>query len=218
MSAFPGSPKLLKGGLVLIDPETSAVKKIIPLQYNPDNLTRSLQVKGVGGEGAGSRSEPLRLTGPPVETLKLEIEIDATDLLETGDTQTSQVGIQPQLSVLESIVYPSSASLISNNSLAQSGTIEITPMETDLTLFIWSKERILPVRITEFSITEESFDPNLNPIRAKVSIGMRVLNVDDLGFDHKGGGLFMSYHQNKERLAGLFKQGNLADLGINSIP
>ena len=104
MSAFPGSPKLLKGGLVLIDPETSAVKKIIPLQYNPDTLTRSLQVKGVGGEGAGSRSEPLRLTGPPVETLKLEIEIDATDLMETGDTQTSQVGIQPQLSVLESIV------------------------------------------------------------------------------------------------------------------
>lgn len=217
-SSFPGSPKLLKGGLVLIDPESSAVLKIIPLQYNPDSLSRTLQVKGVGGEGAASRSEALRLTGPPVETIKLEAEIDATDLMEAGDTQTAQVGIHPQLAVLESIIYPSSASLISNNSLAQSGTLEITPMETSLTLFIWSKEKIMPVRITEFSITEEAFDANLNPIRAKISLGMRVLNVDDLGFDHKGGGLFMSYHQNKERLAGLFRQGNLADFGINSIP
>ena len=60
---------------------------------------------------------------------------------------------------------------------------------------------MLPVRITEFSITEEAFDPALNPIRAKVSLGMRVLSVDDLGFAHKGGNLFMAYLQNKEQLA-----------------
>ena len=56
-------------------------------------------------------------------------------------------------------------------------------MIAPLTLFIWSKNRIVPVRLTDFSITEEAFDPELNPIRAKVSLGMRVLNVDDLGFD-----------------------------------
>ena len=75
MSSFPGSPHIIKGGIVLIDPESSAVKSIITLQYNPDTLTRTLQVKGVGGEGGGNRSEALRLTGPPVETLKLEAEI-----------------------------------------------------------------------------------------------------------------------------------------------
>lgn len=217
MSSFPGSPHIIKGGIVLIDPESSAVKSIITLQYNPDTLTRTLQVKGVGGEGGGNRSEALRLTGPPVETLKLEVEIDATDQMEAGDALTANVGIQPQLSVLETIVYPSSAQLITNNSLSQAGTIEIIPMETALTLFIWNKNRIIPVRLTEFNITEEAFDPNLNPIRAKVSLGMRVLSVDDLEFAHKGGALFMSYQQNKERLASLYRQGNLGTLGINSI-
>jgi hypothetical protein len=217
MSSFPGSPHIIKGGIVLIDPESSAVKGIITLQYNPDTLTRTLQVKGVGGEGGGNRSEALRLTGPPVETLKLEAEIDATDQMETGDALTARVGIQPQLSILETIVYPSSAQLIANNALSRAGTLEIIPMETALTLFIWNKNRIIPVRITEFSITEEAFDPNLNPIRAKVSLGMRVLSVDDLEFSHKGGALYMSYQQNKERLAGMFRQGNFGSLSINTI-
>ena len=81
------------------------------------------------------------------------------------------------------------------------GTLEIAPMEAPLTLFVWSKTRIVPVRLTEFSITEEAFDPALNPIRAKVSLGMRVLSVNDLGFDHKGGNLYLAYHQQKEQLA-----------------
>lgn len=217
MSSFPGSPKLIKGGIVLINPETSAVEKIITLQYNPDTISRSLQVQGVGGEGAGQRSEPMRLAGPPVETIKLEAEIDGTDQMELVDSTMADVGIQPQLAVLETLIYPASTHLISNNSLAKSGTLEISPMESSLTLFIWNKNRIIPVRLTEFSITEEAFDVKLNPIRAKVSLGMRVLSVDDLGFDHKGGGLFMSYHQNKERLAGMFTQGKLGDLGIKSI-
>ena len=175
-------------------------------------------MQGVGGEG-GNRSEALRLTGPPVETLKLETEIDATDQLEfpkknDENKNAVQNGIHPQLAALETIIYPESSQLLSNNLLAQFGTLEIAPMETSLTLFIWSKNRILPVRLTEFSITEEAFDTNLNPIRAKVSLGMRLLSVDDLGFDHKGGSLYMSYHQNKERLATMFKGGALNSRGI----
>lgn len=218
MTTFPNSPRLMKGGIVLIDPETSAVLRIITLQYNPDTLTRTLQVQSIGGEG-GNRSEALRLKGPPVETLKLDVEIDATDQLEFPDENINAVeaGIHPQLAALETIIYPTSSQLLSNNRLAQAGTLEIAPMETALTLFIWSKNRILPVRLTDFSVTEEAFDTNLNPIRAKVSLGMRLLSVDDLGFDHKGGSLYMSYHQNKERLASMFKGGALSTLGIGEI-
>lgn len=215
MPSFPGSPRLIKGGIVLVDAETATIQKIITLQYNPDTLTRSLQVKGVGDSG-GNRSEAMRLSGPPVETIKVEVEIDATDQLEVADSATTQIGIQPQLSILETMVYPTSSQLISNNSSAQSGTLEIIPMEASLSLFIWNKNRIIPVRITEFSITEEAFDVNLNPIRAKISLGMRVLSVDDLGFN-TAGNLYMNYQQNKEHLAAKFRQGNLADLGINSI-
>ena len=217
MTTFPGSPRILKGGLVLLDAQTSAVLRIITLQYNPDTLTRTLQVKGVGSE-SGNRSEAMRLTGPPVETLKLEVEIDATDQLEVADSQTVQVGIQPQLAALETIIYPGSGQLQLANFMANLGPIEIAPMETPLTLFVWNRNRIIPVRITELSITEEAFDINLNTIRAKVNLGMRVLSVDDLPFYHKGASLYMSYQQTKERLAGMFRAGTLNDLGVNAIP
>ena len=217
MTGFPGSPKLFKGGIVLIDPETSAVQRIITMQYNPDTLTRTLQIQGVGE--SGDRSEALRLKGPPVETLKLDAEIDATDQLEfpKDNKDAVEVGILPHLAALEMIIYPESSELMSNNVLAQFGTLEIVPMETLLTLFMWSKNRLLPVRLTDFSVTEEAFDTNLNPIRAKVSLGMRVLSVDDLGFNHKGGSLYMSYHQNKEKLSKMFKGGALSSLGIGEI-
>ena len=215
-SAFPNSPRLLKGGIVLLDPNTSAVMRIIALQYNPDTLTRTLQVKGVGAE-SGDRAEALRLKGPPTETIKLDAEIDATDQLEQADPKATQVGIHPQLAALETIIYPTSGQLISNNQLAQAGTLEIAPMEAPLTLFIWSQHRIMPMRLTEFSITEEAFDTNLNPIRAKVSLGMRVLSVDDLGFSHKGGSLFMSYLQHKEELAQQNTAGTFDVLGIGGV-
>ncbi|MFO1434149.1 MAG: hypothetical protein U1F76_29370 [Candidatus Competibacteraceae bacterium] len=220
MTSFPNSPKLLKGGLVLIDPETAIVQRIITLQYNPDTLSRTLQVQGIGGGEGGNRSEALRLKGPAVETIKLDAEIDATDQLEFPQQYryVTQFGIHPQLAALETVVHPSSQQLLANNDLAQSGTLEIAPMETALTLFIWSRHRILPVRITDFSITEEAFDPTLNPIRAKVSLGMRVLSVDDLGFGHKGGGLFIGYLQLKEELARKSQGGNLSAFGIGGIP
>jgi hypothetical protein len=209
------APRLLKGGIVLIDPDSSAVLRIITLQYNADTLTRTLAPKSL--KESGDRSEALRLTGPAVETIKLEAEIDATDQLEAADAQTTQLGIHPQLAALETIVYPSSARLTSNNSLASSGVLEIVPMQTPLTLFIWSKNRIIPVRLIDFSITEEAFDTALNPLRAKISLGMRVLSVDDIGFDNKGGSLFMSYLQQKERLAGQNVAGTFGNLGIGGI-
>ncbi len=217
MSSFPNSPKLLKGGLVLIHPETAMVQRIIALQYNPDSLSRSFQIKGVGTE-SGDRSEALRLTGPPVETIKVEAEIDGTDQLEFADAVATAIGIHPQLAALETIVYPTSGQLLANNALAQAGKLEIAPMETPLTLFVWSKTRVVPVRLTEFSVTEEAFDPALNPIRAKVSLGMRVLTVDDVGFSHKAGTLFMSYLQVKEQLAAQHPGGSLNVLGIGAIP
>lgn len=218
MTTFPNAPQLLKGGIVLIDAESSQVRRIIVLQYNPDSLSRTLQVQAVGEQGA--RSQALRLTGPAVETLKLDAEIDATDQLEFPDQNATatEFGIFPALAALETMVYPASSRLIANNALAAAGTLEIAPMQAPLALFIWSRNRIVPVRITEFSITEEAFDPSLNPIRAKVSLGMRVLSVDDLGFDHRGGSLFMSYLQAKEQLAAKAPGGDLGAFGIGGLP
>jgi len=218
MSAFPNSPHLLKGGIVLIDPDTGVVQRIIVLQYNPDTLTRTLQVQSVTPESQ-NRSEALRLKGPPIETFKLDAEIDATDQLEQPDQNPNavQYGIQPLLAALETIIYPTSVQLLENNSLAQNGTLEIAPMEAPLSLFVWGQNRVVPMRITDFSVTEEAFDPNLNPIRAKVSLGMRVLSVDDVGFTDKSGNLYIAYQQQKERMSGLAPKGTFGSLGIGGI-
>jgi hypothetical protein len=218
MSAFPGSPKVLRGGIVLLDPDRFTVlpNGIIVLQYNPDTLTRTLKIKG--SDEGGDRSEALRLTGPPVETFKLDAEIDATDQLEVADATTLEHGIFPQLSALETLVYPASQTLQRNFGLAQQGTLEIMPMVAPLTLFVWSANRIIPVRLTDFTITEEAFDPALNPLRAKVSLGMRVLSIDDLDFNEKSGSLYMTYQQQKETLARLTQAGTFGALGIRGIP
>jgi hypothetical protein len=204
---------------VLLDPVSGNVRRIIALQYNPDSLSRTLQVQGVGAE-SGDRSEALRLKGPAVETFKVEAEIDATDQLELPDQNPNavQFGIQPQLAALEMLVYPTSTELLNNAALASSGTIEIVATESALVLFVWSRQRVLPVRVTDFSITEEAFDPALNPIRAKVSLGLRVLSVDDLGFSHKGGSLFLAYLKNKEQLARKFVSASAGALGLGAIP
>jgi len=219
MTAFPGSPRLIKGGIVLIDDTTGTVQRIITLQYNPDTVTRTLQVQGVGQE-SGDRLEALRLKAPAQETIKLDAEIDATDQLEFPDQNplTAQLGIYPALAALETIIYPQSSLLVSNNSLASLGTLEVLPMEAPLTLFVWSKQRIIPVRLTEFTITEEAFDPALNPIRAKVSLRMRVLSVFDIGFDTKGGNLYLLYQKQKEALSSQSPNGTFGTLGIGGIP
>lgn len=214
MISSPLSPKILKGGIVLLDPHTSAVQKIIPLQYNPESISRSLTPKRLAN---GEQTDALRLTGPPEETYTLDVELDATDFLEVKDDQAINDGLQAALSILETIIYPKSSDMISNNNLANSGSLEIIPIEGSLMLFIWSKNRVMPVQITTFSVTEEAFDVNLNPIRAKINLAMKVMTVDDMGFDHKGGSLYLAYHQQKEHLANKFKSGALGAFGVNQI-
>jgi hypothetical protein len=193
------SPRLQKGVILSVDATLGIPLAKISLQYNPDSITRTLKPQTVGDEA--DRTEILRLTGPPIETISCAVEVDATDQLASGDSNTLNFGIQPLLAQLEMLVYPSSVRLIANEVLTLLGTIEILPMESALTLFVWSKSRITPVRITDLDITEEEFDPQLNPIRAKVKLGMRVLNVNDVGFLNPAGALYMVYQIQKEALA-----------------
>ncbi len=207
MTAFPRSPRLLKGAIVAVDP-TNPRPRVIVFQYNPATLTRSLETQSAGGDGSGS-SGPLRLKGAPVESISLEVEIDATDQLETGDSTATSVGIYPQLSELELLIYPSTAVVLANTALLALGTIEVIQPPAPLTLFIWGPRRVLPVRLTTFSIAEEAFDVTLNPIRAKVSFGLRVLSYNDLPLTHPGYHLFLAHQVVKEAMATAGAAGNL---------
>lgn len=191
-------PRLLKGALVSIDPP-NPTPQVIVFQYNPNTLTRTLEAQIAEDEGK-SGSAP-RLKGAPVETIKLDVEIDAADQLERGDATAADLGVFPQLSALELLVYPKSDLIMANSLLLKLGTIEILPPTAPLTLFIWGKRRILPVRLTEFSVTEDAHHPNLSPIRAKVSLGMRTISYSDVSADNPAWNLFFSHQVLKETMA-----------------
>ena len=207
MTTFPNSPRVLKGALVGFEP-AAPVPKVIVFQYNPDTLTRTLKPRSAGGESA--RSEAQRLSGAPEETIKVDVEIDATDQLETADGVATSLGIYPQLSALETLVYPPSSLVIANTALLAAGTIEIIPPTAPLTLFIWGVQRILPVRITEFSITEEAHDVALNPIRAKAGLGLRVLSYNDLSLSDPAYYMFLAHQVVKEAMGVVGSVSSLA--------
>lgn len=217
MGASPIWPRLVKGGIVTMDVDTSVVQSVIALQYNPDSLSRSMQIQSLPGGSDGVRVDVLRLRGPALETIKVEVELDAVDQLEFPNQNpvAVQYGLQPQLAQLEMLINPTVETLLADDSMANAGTLEIIPLEQPVALFVWSKSRVVPIRLTEFSITEEAFDTSLNPIRAKVSLGMRVLTIDDVGFQHPAGQMFMSYLTNKENLAAKAANAALTVLGLS---
>jgi hypothetical protein len=215
MTTFPGSPRLVKGAIIGVDP-FNPLASVIVFQYNPETLTRKVQAQ-VAGEQSSGRAEALRLAGAPVETITLSVEIDATDQLERPDPAAVAMGIHPQLAALEMLLYPKTALVIANALLAAIGTIELIPPEAPLTLFVWGPKRILPVRLTDFSITEESYDVNLNPILAKVALSLRVLSYSDLPPTNPGYALFLAHQVIKETMATIGSVGNLAAIGTGEV-
>jgi len=209
MSSFPGSPRLIKGAIVGIDP-FNPMASVVVFQYNPDTVTRTVSAQASGDNP--DKGEALRLKGPPQETIKLEVEIDATDQLERAESSATQKGLYPALAALEMLLYPKSALVVANEVLARLGLIEVIPPEAPLTLLVWGLKRVLPVRLTQLSITEEAFDPTLNPIRAKVSLDLRVLTYQDLGLFSAGGALFMAHQVAKETMARISSRGNIGAL------
>jgi hypothetical protein len=201
-----------KGALIGID-VANPIASVVVFQFNPEKLTRTLKPQTSGSEG--SIFETQRLKGAPQETIKMELLLDAADKLAEGDGITETLGLYPQLSALEMLVYPKSALVITNTVLLATGVIEVIPPVGPLTLFVWGPQRILPVQITEFSIEEQTYDSNLNPIKSKVNLSLKVLSYNDLELVHPGYWIFLLHQVAKEVFAtmgSISNMGNLDDL------
>jgi len=192
------TPRLIKGALIGLDP-FNPLASVVVFQYNPESMSRRLEPRAVSGDA--DRSEAMRLTGPPKETITLTVEVDATDQLETQNPIAVACGVYPALSALEMMVYPKSALVIANTILAALGTVELLPAEAPFTLFVWGPQRVVPVRVASISITEEAYDPLLNPIRAKVELSLTVLSYNDLTLTSPGSFVFMAHQVLKETMA-----------------
>ena len=204
---------MLSGALVGVDP-FNPLASVIVFQYNPETVTRTIIARSAGQDA--NQTEALRLKGPPSETIAIDVEIDATDQLEKVDPIAATLGVAPALASLEMLLYPKSALVIANQVLMSFGVIEVIPAEAPLTLLIWGSKRVLPVRLTSFTITEQAFDAALNPIQAKVGLSLQVLTYDDLGLLSVGGALSLAHQVIGETMATIAGAGTISS-GISAV-
>jgi hypothetical protein len=200
------TPRTLRGAIVAVSP-TQPLSRVVVFQYNPDEVSRTLQPReggGSGGAGGGQAhagADPHRPLGAPTETVSLTVELDATDQLAAKDGVAGTVGILPQLSVLEMLLHPDSLRVISRAVMLAAGSIEILPVEKPLAVLVYGPARVVPVKLTNLQITEQAHSPSLAPLRASVQIAATVLTYDDLPVTDIGFGLSVAHLVAKEVLA-----------------
>ena len=208
MTSFPGSPKLQKGAIVGID-IFNPISSVAIFQYNPEQLSRSITPNY--STAGGGRAEPLRLTGPPTETISASLKMDLIDQMEEGDSGPLGGGIAGYLAALEMLVYPKSGAVAINQARMLAGTMEVVPPAAPLTLFIYGWRKVVPVKIESLSITETAHDATLNPIRADVSLSMKVLTYNDLSMSNPGYWAFLTHQVVKETMANVASVDNVIE-------
>jgi hypothetical protein len=207
-SGYSRSPKLLKGALIQFSaPMLIPIPNIIVFQYNPETLTRSLTpwappTPAAAGQHAPDlkQEEPRAQPYDPQETFNLSLELDAADALEEPAKHPVAVvsGIADRIAAIEMLLYPPGESALGgllNVSVSLSigsGGISasvgakvdtVPPKTVPVVLLFFGPGRIVPVRITSFSVDEQAFSPTLYPIRAKVTLGIKVLDANAFNSD-----------------------------------
>lgn len=207
MSEFPGSAKVIKGAIIGVE-MNNPLARLIRFQYNPRTVKRDLR-PNFGGDGASVSDdgretrgrETHEFSGPPNESISLEIFFDAADELEVSGRTAQLFGIHPQLASLEMLLYPKSESVLKSVLKLDLGVKELMQGCAPLTLFYWGLRRIQPVKITGISVEETNFDNNLNPIQATVQLQMETLTYRDFAQDQYGYKVFWAFQAAKEALA-----------------
>ena len=179
------SPKFEKGALVqLIKDLVGVTPNVIPFQYNPQKLTRTLTPWNPFDVDQTRRGSQAPTVQPfdPKETFSLTLEIDATDDLEDDNAVAKTVGVADRLAALKKLTLPSEGligDLVADaRALAGKASKHVVRPTVPVVLFVWGAGRILPVRVTSMSVDETLFSPALRPIQATVSIGLEVLTPD----------------------------------------
>lgn len=199
-------PPTLRGALLSFQDEVH-VPAIVAFQFNPAAITRTLE--SARSEG-GSRSEAISLLGPARQTMDLELEMDA----KTSSAKDFGIGIDgilPVLTTLESMIEPCLVSARKRHKQLEAGELEISPPVRALTVLVWGPKRILPVRINQISIQEDSYDPFLVPIRATATVRLEVLSYDDLPIGSPGYYIYMAALAMRETYAAL---GSVASIAV----
>ena len=179
------SPKFEKGAFVqLLKDLVTVVPNVIPFQYNPEKLSHTLTPWNPFEVDQTQRGAQAPTVQPfdPKESFNLTLDIDATNDLEDNNFVANQVGIADRLAALKKLTLPSQG-LIGDvvagaRALVGKASAQAFRPTVPVVLFVWGPGRILPVRITSFSVEETLFSPSLHPIQATVTLGLEVLTPD----------------------------------------
>jgi hypothetical protein len=184
-TGLQNSPKLVKGALVqLVEDIIGVVPNIIPFQYNPKEMTHELTPWNPFAVDPAQRGSQAPTVQPfdPQEKFTLELELDAADDLEDGDPVTVLVGVADRLAALKKLVLPTQGLLgdlvASAQALLGDASARAERPTVPVCFFIWGPGRMLPVRVTSFSVRETLYSPTLYPLQAAVSLGLEVLTPD----------------------------------------
>jgi hypothetical protein len=189
---------VLKGALVEFMPTflPVPVPNVIIFQYNPETMTHNWSQPPPASAAGSEGSNPLAVRGTPGEEFSFTIAMDARDEIADGSAPAAALaaasGIYSRLAALEMLLYPTSptrsgltgavsAAVSSALSGARIGPVRTIPQSVlPVTLFIWGAGRIVPVRVTGLSVTEQLYDPALNPVHAEAQLTLRVLTPAEL--------------------------------------
>jgi hypothetical protein len=201
-------PRVVKGALLIYDsqaPGTTPSGQIV-FQYNPDGLRRSFATRAPAKDATASgasKESVLSVPGPPVETITLTVELDAADQLDDPAHRdaVNDDGLHGALASLELLLYPASALISKLQDQADQGAVQVKPADTPLVVLSWGRSRAVPVQLTTLNVAEELYDPLLNPIRAKVELGLKVLTYMEFTRESVGRDTFIAHQKRKEELA-----------------
>src|SRR5262245_27498460 len=179
------SPKFQKGGLVqLVETIGVPLPNIVVFQYNPATVSRKLKPWNPLEVSQTDRGLPSPAAQPfdPEEMITMEIEVDASDALEDDKVVAKTFGIGDRIAALEKMLFPGDSPLGQALALATSlfggGAQPAERRTVPVTFLIWGIGRIVPVRITDYSIEEQLFLPSLRPVQAKINLTMQVLTPE----------------------------------------
>jgi hypothetical protein len=192
-----------------------AIPNIVIFQFNPVRVTRTptLVQPPPPETGSGVR-DAMQQPAEPSESYSFSLRVDATDQLASSNPIAAASGILPALSALELLMVPKSSLTIDLSKLSGKKKPHQHPPERLPTiLFFWGPFRIMPVTINSLSITETEYDQLLNPIRAEVSVNLKVLTRGQLKDQEFARGAY-KYTQGVKEVMAALNLANTAAMGI----
>jgi len=211
------------------------VPNIVAFQFNPETISRTMNFPPDASAipAKSGQEEPNQASSPPTETFSITAYFSAAD--DMGGSAAEQIiprlfGVGPQLAALEKMVYTEGGMISEAIGAAVDAigdalglgrdtdpTVPVPRQETPRILFIWGTSRILPVKITSMTIDEEKYDPLLNPVQAKVTIGLSILSFPDSSDDVVGMGA-LRYTQTVKDAQAVLNLVKAAEAAIDTVP